>query len=129
MKRLLGFIALITAAVLLLIGVRHWQASARFTEAAEGEISQRTDDFVAIKLTAPIPGGSATVELASTPDEVDQAKLGDKVTLVFPPGRPSDAQLASRLSTTRSTTYLAAGCAIAIFGAGLLIATSRWPQY
>lgn len=95
----LGVAGLIVAGVGQMAMIRY----ATYTEMVTGVVSQRTDGFMAVRFVTGIPGGTASTELQYSvisgtrsdkpPASGPPFNLGDRVELVFPPGRPSDARL------------------------------------
>jgi hypothetical protein len=92
----------VTGIALGVITYNAWREYQSYTVEAEGVVVPGTETIV-VSLTGEIPGGQATVECAysaltggraSTPEATADLKPGDKLALLHPPGRPSDARLA-----------------------------------
>src|SRR5438067_4182223 len=89
--------------VLALVTYSSWRKYQSYTVEVDGVVSQRTATFVGVRLEGDIPGGHGSVEHAysvlsggrsDAPPEAAHLKLGDKVALIHPPGKPSAARLA-----------------------------------
>jgi len=119
-----------TGIVLVIVGYNAWREYRSYTVETIGEVSQRTQTFVAVRLEGEIPGGSATVEVpyrvlsggrSDVPTDGSALELGDRVALVYPPGKPAEARLAEGLapSVPPWTVWLGAGLV-------LLAALATW---
>jgi hypothetical protein len=84
-------------------GYSAWREFRSYTVIAEGTVSQRTPTFAAVRFEGQVPGGSGTLELSyrvisgtrsdTPPSDGPPYALGDKVRLIHPLGRPSQARL------------------------------------
>jgi hypothetical protein len=90
------------AGVALAVGVyRSWREYRSYSVEAVGTVKERTDDSIIVALEGDIPGGHGYLEQpysaltagqSAAPDGND-LKVGDKLALLHPPGKPSAARL------------------------------------
>ena len=123
--------------VLALTTYTSWRKYRSYTVEVDGVVSQRTATFVAVRFEGDIPGGHSSVEhpysvlsggRSNAPPEAAGLKLGDKVALIHPPGKPADARLAEgfRPDVPLWLGWVSAGLLL-VAAAGIWIAW-RWQR-
>lgn len=131
-SRYTRILALVVTVTGLALAVNAYSALSEFkdyTVVAEGVVSHRTPTSVMVRLEGAIPGGRARTEItygllsgkgpeALPPADGPKYNVGDTVTVVYPPGKPTQARLPESLvpALPPSVGWFGAG----LFAVGIL---------
>ena len=122
---------------LAIIAFASWREYRRFTVTAEAVVSQRTPTYCVVRLDGAIPGGAGHVEIsysrisgtryAVPPEDGPEFNLGDKVTLIHPPGFPSSARLKEGFASTVPPWLGWLGVVLVVASLGLFLIGRKRP--